>query len=76
MICMAEYHIIIDREEVGPEVEKLIEIQRKFGCATVAWNGAWTIKNASEMDQRAWFVAFERARLKDFPPHCDVGHSP
>lgn len=71
MISMAHYYIIIDREEIGREVKKLIEIQRKCGCATQSGNGAWTIKNASEQDQKAWFAAFERAMDKDFPPPCD-----
>jgi len=71
MISMAEYYIIIDREEVGPEVKKLINIQRQCGCATLSGNGAWTIKNASEQDQKAWFATFERAMDIDFPPPCD-----
>jgi hypothetical protein len=71
MISMAEYYIIIDREEVGPEVKKLIDIQRQCGCATLSGNGAWTIRNASEQDQKAWFATFERAMDIDFPPPCD-----
>lgn len=71
MISMAEYYIVIDREEIGPEVRKLIEIQRKCGCATLSGNGAWTINNASERDQKAWFSAFKNAMDKDFPPPCE-----
>jgi hypothetical protein len=71
MISMAEYYIIIDREEVGPETEKLIEIQCKCGRATLSGNGAWTITNVSEQDQKVWFAAFERAMSKDFPSPCD-----
>jgi hypothetical protein len=71
MIAMSEHYIVLDRREIGAEVMKLIEIQRKCGLATQSGNGGWTIKNASEQDQKVWFAAFERAMDIDFPPPCD-----
>jgi len=71
MIAHSEHYIIIVREEIGPEVRRLIDIQRQCGCATLSGNGAWTIKCASEEDQKVWFAAFERAMDEDFPPPCD-----
>jgi len=70
MIAMSEYYLVINKSEIGPAGQILIERQRQCGCVEPIGSDAYRIRNFSEKDQQTWFAAFEAAIDKDFPPPC------
>jgi hypothetical protein len=77
MIAMSEFYIILDKREIGANVEKLLAIFRAGGKVESLDGHSFKINNASETDQISIFRAIEKAMDLDFPTNCvNCGSSP